>query len=84
MQKGNGFTLIELPIVLAILGILVGIVAMSVEDLETTAEGCAVRPEQQIVQDTVGANNGNQASRSSANSVTPAAVVAFLTVAAAL
>ena len=38
MKNERGFTLIELLIVVAILGILVGIVAMSVGDLTTTAK----------------------------------------------
>ena len=37
MRKQSGFTLIELLIVLAILGILVGIVTMSVSNLQATA-----------------------------------------------
>lgn len=38
MRNERGFTLIELLIVLAILGILIGIVAMSVGDLTDTAK----------------------------------------------
>ena len=38
MRKEHGFTLIELLIVLAILGILVGVVAMSVGGLNVNAK----------------------------------------------
>jgi len=50
MRKQHGFTLIELLIVLAILGILIGIVAMSVGDLTETAEERGRTSEFQIVQ----------------------------------
>lgn len=60
MRKGDGFTLIELLIVLAILGILVGIVAMSVDDLNTTAQTRGIVPGKQLVQAAVGADNSPQ------------------------
>jgi prepilin-type N-terminal cleavage/methylation domain-containing protein len=50
LRKEGGFTLIELLIVLAILGILVGIVAMSVGGLTTTARTRGVESELSIVQ----------------------------------
>ncbi len=50
MRKERGFTLIELLIVLAILGILVGIVAMSVGGLTDTAKERGMRSELDIVQ----------------------------------
>ncbi len=49
MRKEGGFTLIELLIVLAILGILVGIVAMSVGGLTTAANTTAQNAELDIV-----------------------------------
>jgi prepilin-type N-terminal cleavage/methylation domain-containing protein len=50
MNKERGFTLIELLIVLAILGILVGIVAMSVGDINSTAKRRGMQSEYEIVQ----------------------------------
>lgn len=50
MRKEHGFTLIELLIVLAILGILVGVVAMSVGGLNVTAKKRSMASEFQIVQ----------------------------------
>lgn len=50
MRKEHGFTLIELLIVLAILGILVGIVAMSVGDINQTAKMRGMQSEYEIVQ----------------------------------
>ena len=50
MRKERGFTLIELLIVLAILGILIGIVAMSVGNLTETAIERGQDSEQEIVQ----------------------------------
>ncbi|MBC7236676.1 MAG: prepilin-type N-terminal cleavage/methylation domain-containing protein [Chloroflexi bacterium] len=50
MRKEHGFTLIELLIVLAILGILVGIVAMSVGDLTNTASTTGMNSEKETVQ----------------------------------
>jgi prepilin-type N-terminal cleavage/methylation domain-containing protein len=50
MRKESGFTLIELLIVLAILGILVGIVAMSVGDINQTAKQRGMQSEREIVQ----------------------------------
>lgn len=50
MRKEHGFTLIELLIVLAILGILVGIVAMSVGDLTDTAKSTGMEAELDTVQ----------------------------------
>lgn len=49
MRKEHGFTLIELLIVLAILGILVGVVAMSVGGLTDSAKARAVTAEYQTV-----------------------------------
>jgi prepilin-type N-terminal cleavage/methylation domain-containing protein len=49
MRKQHGFTLIELLIVLAILGILVGIVAMSIGDLNATAVARGKASEREIV-----------------------------------
>ncbi len=55
MRREKGFTLIELLIVLAILGILVGIVAMSVGDLNTTANQRNIKTNTQIAN----ASSGN-------------------------
>ena len=49
-RNNKGFTLIELLIVLAILGILVGIVAMSVGGLVGTARTTGMNSERQIVE----------------------------------
>ena len=53
MRKEHGFTLIELLIVLAILGILVGVVAMSVGGLNVTAKKRAMGGEYDIVLATI-------------------------------
>jgi len=50
MRKEHGFTLIELLIVLAILGILIGIVTMSVGNLNQTAKERGMKAEKDIVQ----------------------------------
>ena len=50
MRKESGFTLIELLIVLAILGILIGIVAMSVGNLTETAKTRGMNAETEVVQ----------------------------------
>ena len=50
MRKERGFTLIELLIVLAILGILVGIVAMSIGGLTESAEKRGLSSEAETVQ----------------------------------
>ena len=50
MRKEHGFTLIELLIVLAILGILIGIVTMSVGNLNQTAKERGMKAEKEIVQ----------------------------------
>ncbi len=57
MRKEHGFTLIELLIVLAILGILVGVVAMSVGGLTESAKARAVTAEYQIVQTAIDTYN---------------------------
>lgn len=57
MRKEHGFTLIELLIVLAILGILVGIVAMSVGDLTDTAKERGIQSELEIVQTAIDTYN---------------------------
>jgi prepilin-type N-terminal cleavage/methylation domain-containing protein len=57
MRKERGFTLIELLIVLAILGILVGIVAMSVGGLTETAKQRGMRSELDIVQTAIDTYN---------------------------
>jgi prepilin-type N-terminal cleavage/methylation domain-containing protein len=57
MRKQSGFTLIELLIVLAILGILVGVVAMSVGNLTTTATTRAKDSELDIVQTAIDTYN---------------------------
>ncbi len=57
MRKERGFTLIELLIVLAILGILVGIVAMSVGGLTDTAKERGMRSELDIVQTAIDTYN---------------------------
>jgi prepilin-type N-terminal cleavage/methylation domain-containing protein len=57
MRKESGFTLIELLIVLAILGILTGIVAMSVGNLSATATTTGRDTEKDIVQTAVDAYN---------------------------
>jgi prepilin-type N-terminal cleavage/methylation domain-containing protein len=57
MRKQAGFTLIELLIVLAILGILVGIVTMSVGDLQATAVARAKSVEKQTVQTAIDTYN---------------------------
>ena len=49
-RNNKGFTLIELLIVLAILGILVGIVAMSVGGLVGTARTTGMASEKEIVE----------------------------------
>jgi prepilin-type N-terminal cleavage/methylation domain-containing protein len=57
MRKEHGFTLIELLIVLAILGILVGVVAMSVGGLTDSAKARAVTAEYQIIQTAIDTYN---------------------------
>jgi prepilin-type N-terminal cleavage/methylation domain-containing protein len=57
MRKQSGFTLIELLIVLAILGILVGVVAMSVGNLNTTAKTRAMASEKEVVQTVIDTYN---------------------------
>jgi prepilin-type N-terminal cleavage/methylation domain-containing protein len=57
LRKEGGFTLIELLIVLAIMGILVGIVAMSVGNLTETAKDRGVASELQIVQTAIDTYN---------------------------
>ena len=49
MHKERGFTLIELLIVLAILGILIGVVTMSVGTLVTTARERGMKAERETV-----------------------------------
>jgi len=56
-MRKRGFTLIELLIVLAILGILVGIVAMSVGDLNETALKRGLQSEWSVVQTAIDAYN---------------------------
>ena len=55
MRREQGFTLMELLIVLSILGILVGIVAMSVGDLTETARERGLESEEKIVQTAIDA-----------------------------
>lgn len=57
MRKEHGFTLIELLIVLAILGILVGVVAMSVGGLTDSANARAETAELQTVQTAIDTYN---------------------------
>jgi general secretion pathway protein G len=57
MRKEHGFTLIELLIVLAILGILVGVVAMSVGGLTDSAATRAKTAELQTVQTAIDTYN---------------------------
>ena len=57
MHKQKGFTLIELLIVLAILGILVGIVAMSVGTLTDTAKERGMKSEKEIIQTAIDTYN---------------------------
>ncbi|MFH1927032.1 MAG: prepilin-type N-terminal cleavage/methylation domain-containing protein [Chloroflexota bacterium] len=56
-RNNKGFTLIELLIVLAILGILVGIVAMSVGGLVTRARTTGENSEKEIVQTAIDTYN---------------------------
>ncbi len=56
-RNNKGFTLIELLIVLAILGILVGIVAMSVGSLVDTARTTGQDAEKDIVQTAIDTYN---------------------------
>ena len=56
-RNNKGFTLIELLIVLAILGILVGIVAMSVGGLVGTARTTGLDAEKEIVQTAIDTYN---------------------------
>jgi len=56
-RNNKGFTLIELLIVLAILGILVGIVAMSVGGLVGTARTTGKNSEKEIVQTAIDTYN---------------------------
>jgi len=56
-RNNKGFTLIELLIVLAILGILVGIVAMSVGGLVGTARTTGLNSEKEIVQTAIDTYN---------------------------
>ena len=56
-RNNKGFTLIELLIVLAILGILVGIVAMSVGGLVGTARTTGMDAEKEIVQTAIDTYN---------------------------
>ena len=57
MRKQAGFTLIELLIVLAILGILVGIVTMSVSNLQATALARGKAAEKQTVETAIDTYN---------------------------
>jgi len=57
MRKEHGFTLIELLIVLAILGILVGVVAMSVGGLTDSAVQASKDAEAQTVQSAIDSYN---------------------------
>jgi prepilin-type N-terminal cleavage/methylation domain-containing protein len=56
-RNEKGFTLIELLIVLAILGILVGIVAMSVGTLTDTAKTTGLDAEKDIVETAIDTYN---------------------------
>ena len=56
-MRKRGFTLIELLIVLAILGILVGVVAMSVGGLNDTAVKRGLQSEWTVVQTSMDAYN---------------------------
>jgi len=56
-RNNKGFTLIELLIVLAILGILVGIVAMSVGGLVGTARTTGMNSELEVVQTAIDTYN---------------------------
>ncbi len=79
MRKEHGFTLIELLIVLAILGILVGIVAMSVGDINDTAKARGMASELEIVQTAIDTYNTQDVTVDNATAIvarTTAAVIA--------
>jgi prepilin-type N-terminal cleavage/methylation domain-containing protein len=69
MRKQSGFTLIELLIVLAILGILVGIVAMSVGNLTTTAKTTGKAAEMSIVQTAIDTYNTQDVAVNNASAI---------------
>lgn len=79
MRKEHGFTLIELLIVLAILGILVGVVAMSVGGLTDSATSRAQNAELQTVQTAIDTYNTQDVAVDGAAAIearTTAAVIA--------
>ena len=79
MRKEHGFTLIELLIVLAILGILVGIVAMSVGDINTTAKARGMASEMEIVQTAIDTYNTQDVTVDGATAITARATAAQIT-----
>ena len=78
MQRQKGFTLIELLIVLAILGILVGIVAMSVGNLNATAKTRGMESEEQIVQTAIDTYNTQDVTVGGATALSARAVAAVI------
>ena len=68
-RNEKGFTLIELLIVLAILGILVGIVAMSVGTLTDTAKTTGLDAEKEIVETAIDTYNTQDVAVNSAAAI---------------
>jgi prepilin-type N-terminal cleavage/methylation domain-containing protein len=79
MRKEHGFTLIELLIVLAILGILVGIVAMSVGDINATAKERGMNSELEIVQTAIDTYNTQDVTVDGADAIGARAAAAVIT-----
>ncbi len=76
MRKEHGFTLIELLIVLAILGILVGVVAMSVGGLTDSATARAKNAELQTLQTAIDTYNTQDVAVDGAAAIVARAVAA--------
>ena len=78
MRKQSGFTLIELLIVLAILGILVGVVAMSVGNLNDTAKARALASELEVVQTAIDTYNTQDVTVDGSAAITARATAAVI------
>ncbi|MCG2769100.1 MAG: prepilin-type N-terminal cleavage/methylation domain-containing protein [Anaerolineae bacterium] len=74
-RNNKGFTLIELLIVLAILGILVGIVAMSVGGLMGTARTRGLDSEKEIVSTAIDTYNTQDVAVSLSATIAPQATL---------
>lgn len=79
MRKEHGFTLIELLIVLAILGILVGVVAMSVGGLTDSATERAQTAELQTVQTAIDTYNTQDVAVDGADAIVARGTAAQIT-----